>query len=557
MTIMRNDAAAALQEAAAHLASGNHDGALRTLRLLIVQQPLHNAGFTVFADLCTLLRQWALLSDICQQRLQYLPNDTETCCRYAQAELGQQHYLHAIALLEDVVKRTPEHAAAWHELGRMLKRLARVDEACACFRRAVTAAPDNRIFQDSLLFTQLFSDTCLPEEIAAAHRAWGTNFPPIPVPDTAWKPTGRITVGYLSPDFREHSVASFIEPVLRHHDRQRFRIICYQCGPEQDGTTQRLCSMVEQWRNITDLDDAAAYDVIIRDGVTILVDLAGHTAWNRLPLLALRPAPLQMTWIGYPHSTGLTQIDYRITDAVADPPGTAESLHTEHLARLPGCFLCYSPPGDAPQPAGYLPMQENNALTFGCFNNLAKITPALLDCWRKLLEQIPQSRLLLKGEAFDDPAARSALLKQFALPENRVLTCGWTPDRTSHLSLYNQVDIALDTWPYNGTTTTCEALWMGVPVITLAGAHHASRVGASLLASAGLEFCVCHSAEEYIQRAIQLAGNLPLLRTLRTDLRAMLSASPLLDGIGFTRRLELLYQQALTDSMKTAGCRAP
>lgn len=546
MTILRNDAATALQEAAAHLASGNHDEALRILRLLIAQQHLHNAAFTIFADLCTLLRQWEFLSDSCQQRLHYLPNDTETCCRYAQAELGRQRYLQAIALLEDVVKRAPEHAAAWHELGRVLKRLARVDEACTCFQRAATAAPDNRIFQDSFLFTQLFSDTCPPADIAAAHRAWGANFPPIPVPATPWKPTGRITVGYLSPDFREHSVASFIEPVLRHHDRHRFRIICYQCGPEQDGTTQRLCSLVEQWRNITDLDDSVACDLIIQDGVTLLVDLAGHTAWNRLPLLALRPAPLQMTWIGYPHSTGLTQIDYRITDIVADPPETAESLHTEHLARLPGCFLCYAPPRDAPQPTSKPPVQESGLLTFGCFNNLAKITPTLLDCWRRLLEQIPQSRLLLKGEAFDDPAARSALLKQFALPENRVLTCGWTPDRTSHLSLYNQVDIALDTWPYNGTTTTCEALWMGVPVITLAGTHHASRVGASLLASVGLEFCVCHSAEEYIQRALQLAGNLPLLRMLRSDLRALLSASPLLDGIGFTRKLEFLYDEIVS-----------
>jgi len=541
MTTERNEAATVLQEAAAHLAAGSHDQALRILRLLIEQQPLHNAAFTLFADLCALLRQWEPLADICRQRLQYLPNDTETCCRYAQAELGQQRYLHALALLDDVVKRTPEHAAAWHELGRVLKRLARVDEACACFCRAVTAEPDNRIFQDSFLFTQLFSDSCQPVKIAAAHRAWGAKFPAIPAPVTQLKNTARITVGYLSPDFREHSVASFIEPVLRHHDRQRFKIICYQCGPEQDGTTQRLRSLVEQWQDITDLDDAAAYNLIVQDGVTILVDLAGHTAWNRLPLLALRPAPLQMTWIGYPHSTGLTQIDYRLTDAVADPPSAAESLHSEYPARLPGCFLCYSPPDEAPQPVSNPPAMESGILTFGCFNNLAKITPTLLDCWRRLLEQLPQSRLLLKGEAFDDPQARSVLLKQFDLAENRVLTCGWTPDRISHLALYNQVDIALDTWPYNGTTTTCEALWMGVPVVTQAGTHHASRVGASLLTAAGLKFCVCHSAQEYIQRAIQLACNLPLLQALRGNLRAMLSASPLLDGLGFTRKLERFY----------------
>jgi predicted O-linked N-acetylglucosamine transferase (SPINDLY family) len=304
--------------------------------------------------------------------------------------------------------------------------------------------------------------------------------------------------------------------------------------------------MVENWRDITDLDDAGAYDLIVRDGVTLLVDLAGHTAWNRLPLMALRPAPIQLTWIGYPHSTGLAQIDYRITDAVADPPGISESLHSEQPARLPGCFLCYTPPADAPQPSAFPPVQNVGVLTFGCFNNLAKIPPTLLDCWKKLLEQVPQSRLLIKGEAFDDPAAQSELLKRFGLPDNRVLTCGWTPDRISHLALYNQVDIALDTWPYNGTTTTCEALWMGVPVVTLAGEHHASRVGASLLTAVGLEYCVCKSAEEYVQRAAELAGNLHLLQALRSNLRTMLYASPLMDGPGFTQKLEKLYGEIVS-----------
>ena len=543
MSMMHNDATAAiaLHEAARHLSAGDQEGALQILQQLITQQPLHGEAFAALSDLCSLLRRWELLTNICRQRLQHLPNDTETCCRYAQAELGQRHYLRAVALLEGVVRRAPGHAAAWHELGRVMKRLARLDEALDCFHRAETADPGNRIFQDSLLFTQLFSDACSPEKIAAAHRAWGRNFSPVTWPEALWRDGDRITVGYLSPDFREHSVASFIEPVLHHHNRHRFKIICYQCGPEQDATTKRLCSMVENWRDITDLDDASAYDLIVRDGVTLLVDLAGHTAWNRLPLMALRPAPIQLTWIGYPHSTGLTQIDYRITDTVADPPGLSESLHTEHVVRLPACFLCYTPPADAPQPAIFSPIQQSGVITFGCFNNLAKITPTLLDCWRSLLDQVPQSRLLIKGEALDDPAAQAELLKRFGLPENRVLACGWTPDRISHLALYNQVDIALDTWPYNGTTTTCEALWMGVPVVTLTGTHHASRVGASLLTSAGLEFCVCQSAEEYVQRAAELAGNLPLLQTLRRNLRAMLSASPLMDGSGFTQKLEKLY----------------
>lgn len=543
MSMIRNDATAgiALQKAASYLSAGNQEGTLQILHQVVTQLPLHGEAFAALSDLCGLLGRWELLTNICQQRLQYLPNDMETCCRYAQAELGQRHYLHAVALLEGVVKRAPGYGTAWHELGRVLKRLARQDEALACFRRALMADPDNRIFQDSFLFMQLFSDSCTPEETAAEHRTWGKRFSLSSLPGLRWKEGNRITVGYLSPDFREHSVASFIEPALQHHDRHRFRIICYHCGPEQDKTTRRLSSMVDQWRDIADMDDAGAYDLIVQDGVTLLVDLAGHTAWNRLPLMALRPAPIQLTWIGYPHSSGLTQIDYRITDAVADPPGLTESLHTEQVVRLPGCFLCYTPPVDAPQPAIFPPVQQSGVITFGCFNNLAKITPTLLACWRALLDRVPQSRLLIKGEALDDPAAQSELLKRFGLPEHRVLACGWTPDRISHLTLYNQVDIALDTWPYNGTTTTCESLWMGVPVVTLAGGHHASRVGASLLAAVGLEPFVCQSAEEYVHRAAELAGNLPFLQMLRSNLRTRLSASPLMDGSFFTQKLEKLY----------------
>jgi len=535
------DIATGLRDVSGLLARGSQDAALALLLELFERQPQHTQLFCVLAGLAATAQQWDLLEQACLMRLNLLPGDDEALCRYAQAELGRRRYLRAVAMLEQVTGRNAAHGDAWIELGRVMKRLARIDEALRCFQKALIADPFNRLAQDNLLFTRLFSDHDRIEDVAAAHRSWGAaqkgeGSVPAHIPEQ-----GRVAVGYLSPDLREHSVAAFIEAVLRSHDRKRFRVICYQCGPQQDTVTDRLRTLVDEWRDITDLDDTAACDLIRLDRVSILVDLAGHTAWNRLAMMALRPAPVQITWIGYPHSTGLPQIDYRITDAVADPPGMTERFHSEELVRMPGCFLCYDPPMDAPEPSPEPPAGRTGDITFGCFNNLAKVSPTILGCWRTILEQTPRSRLVIKAEVFDDPEALAEVLQRFGLPVARVVALGWVPDRTAHLALYNQIDIALDTWPYNGTTTTCESLWMGVPVVTLAGNHHAARVGASLLTAVGLEHLIASCPDEYVSSAVALAGNLPLLQALRRGLRPLLESSPLLDGPGFTRDLEGLY----------------
>jgi predicted O-linked N-acetylglucosamine transferase (SPINDLY family) len=282
------------------------------------------------------------------------------------------------------------------------------------------------------------------------------------------------------------------------------------------------------------------------DAIDILVDLAGHTAGNRLPIFGCKPAPIQMTWIGYPDTTGMTAIDYRLTDEVADPPGETDSLHTEKLIRIPGGCWAYTGPGNAPAPAAP-PAITNGFVTFGSFNNLPKVTPQVLETWAEILKRVPRSRLLLKASGLRGQLARDYVLshlKASGLDPQRVQLLSWAPTTGSHLELYNRIDIALDTFPYNGTTTTCEALWMGVPVVTFPGNRHVARVGASLLTHAGCGEWIGKDLDGYIEKAVQLADDVNSLTTARANLRDRLRASPLCDATRVARELQAIYSKA-------------
>ncbi len=351
---------------------------------------------------------------------------------------------------------------------------------------------------------------------------------------------GRIRIGYVSPDFRQHSVASFIEPVIREHDRALFEVFCYANLPRADRTTERLKGLAEHWRDIHGIPDAQAAAMIAADGIGILVDLAGHTSGNRLPLFALRPAPLQVTWIGYPDTTGLKGIDVRITDAIADPPGEEDRYHSERLVRLPRVFCCYLPPDAAP-PVAPPPSSETGRITFGSFNNLAKVTPEVIALWSRVLHAVQGSVMLVKAQPLGDAGVRRRILALFeaqGIAPGRIELDAGQPTSLEHLEQYRRVDVALDTFPYNGTTTTCEALWMGVPVITLAGDRHASRTGATLLTSCGLVDLVTTSEAQYVEMARRVAADTGTLASFRSDARQRLTRSPLLDAAGVTRELE-------------------
>lgn len=391
-----------------------------------------------------------------------------------------------------------------------------------------------------------FQGTNSPEAIAAAHRSWGQRctvflLPPIPNQHDSNR---RLRVGYVSPDFRQHSVAYFIEPILAHHDPEQIETVGYANVAVPDTVTDRLRSLTNEWCDVYHLNDDRFAERVRADGIDILVDLAGHTGSNRLPVFARKPAPIQVTYLGYPNTTGLDCMDYRLTDAWADPPGLTDDYYTEELIRLPGCFLCYNPPITAP-PVMELPAKTIGRITFGSFTNLPKLTPEVIALWSPILHAVPTARLILKVRWFEDEPIRTRYLAMFAehnIDSTRVKLIGLIPDTNHHLAFYGNIDIALDSFPYNGTTTTCEALWMGVPTIALAGRTHVSRVGFSLLTAVGLPELIAANPEEYVALAVALAADWNQLAQLRASLRKRVAGSPLYDAIAHTRSIEAKYR---------------
>ncbi len=438
-----------------------------------------------------------------------------------------------------------------NNLGNALKLQGRLDEARAAYQQAIELRPAYTDAHSNYLLSLNYDAHLDPQTVFSEHRRRAARPPAHPraaAHRNSLDPDRKIRIGYLSPDFRSHSVAYFIEAILAAHDHANFEIHGYCNTAVRDAVTGRLQGFCDHWHAVAGLSDDDLTQKISADGIDLLVDLAGHTADNRLTVLAAKPAPVQLTYLGYPNTTGLDTVDYRLTDAVADPPTTGDALYTETLLRLDGCFLCYTPPMHAPEVKS-LPAQTNGFITFGSFNNRAKINTAVVRTWSAILQAVPHSRLILKAAACADATVRDQLRDQFAgngITAGRIDLHGLLP-AAEHLDLYNQIDIGLDTFPYNGTTTTCEALWMGVPVVTAAGDRHAGRVGASLLTCLGTPDLVADDHKDYVARAAALAADLPRLAGLRNTLRRRMAASALTNGPAFTRNLETelrrLWQQ--------------
>ena len=441
----------------------------------------------------------------------------------------------------------PDSAPVLNNLGTLLYQAGRLEEGLAAYRRAVALQPDFAVAGSNLLCCLNYVEGLDPAAARAEHEAWARRHavPALAVHSHEPDPERRLRIGYVSPDFRAHSVAWFIEPVLRRHDAEQLEVYCYASVARPDGVTARLKRLCPRWREIRHLTDARAAETVRADRIDILVDLAGHTSHNRLLVFARKPAPVQVTWLGYPNTTGISPIDYRLTDALADPPGATEAWHTEELVRLPRCFLAYQPPAEAPEP-GELPANHAGSITFGSFNNISKVTPETVSLWAEALHGVHGSRLLLKSGALAVESVRRRLAEQFeqhGVAPSRLQMHGVFPSHRNHLEMYRQVDIGLDTYPYHGTTTTCEALWMGVPVVTLAGRTHVSRVGVSLLENARLGELVANSRESYVRLATALAEDRARLRQWRAGLREQVARSALTDAARFTRELEVAYRR--------------
>jgi predicted O-linked N-acetylglucosamine transferase (SPINDLY family) len=449
----------------------------------------------------------------------------------------------AVKACRDAIEADPKFFRAFSNLATALYQQGRVEAAVEALRQALALRPDFASAHSNLLFCLNYDTAWTPATVSGEHRAWAAIHGRMAARPSA---RGRILrrIGYVSPDFRDHPCACFIEPVLRAHDRGAFEIHLFS-DSRPDAVTRRFQALASRWHDIMGLSDDEVAEAVRREGIDVLVDLAGHTAQNRLPVFARRPAPIAVTWIGYPNTTGLEAIDYRLTDAWCDPPGTTEHLHSEKLVRLARGFSCYQPPANASKVAE-LPALKAGQVTFGSFNALPKVRPAVVAAWAEILHRVPGSRLLLKSRALGDGEARRRMLGLFAehgLDEARVEVAGALPSHAHHLDLYNRIDIALDTFPYHGTTTTCEALWMGVPVVVRAGVTHVARVGVSLLERIGLGPLAGDSEAGYIERAVALAGDLVRLSELRAGLRARMATSPLTDADGFTRDLETAYRR--------------
>jgi len=556
-------------------------------RELVRLQPDYLEGRMLFGMILAEMGQHAEAVELLRGVLADCPGVAEIHHRLGLCLADLHRYEDAYREYQEVLRLVPDHVGVLCSLGllfsmtgqvgearqfllralekepgsvNVINNLARVSkighaaEGLQWFQKGLDIEPENPSLTSNYLYTLNYIPGLSPEFIAEKYREYA---PRAFHPPSGWhSPTrtkgvnaGVVRIGYLSADLYGHSVAFFLESIMQHHDRKRFEIFCYSNRSTGDETTERLKSFSTGWRCIVGMSDPQVAELIAADGIDILVELSGHTAGHRLGVCALKPAPVQASWLGHPNSTGLPQMDYYVTDSWCDPPGMTEHLYSERLYRLPRVFCCYLPPVEFP-PVTPVPALVEGMITFGSFNSITKVNEELISWWSRILAAVPGSRLFIKGPALDDATVRTELLECFCghgiLPE-RLLIQGVAGTRVEHLALYAKVDIALDTFPYHGTTTTCEALWMGVPVVTLAGNTHVSRVGVSLLHSVGLDDLIAENPSDYIARAVSLANQPQRLVELREELRLMMARSPLMDAEGVTREVEAAYMTMLSE----------
>jgi predicted O-linked N-acetylglucosamine transferase (SPINDLY family) len=464
----------------------------------------------------------------------------------------------AAACFCNALRLKSDHIPALANLGETLQAAGDIVKSEACLRSAITragASKNPRLLEEHLAFSNLFlsmqyNPAYSAREIYLAHRRWGeeiqARLPASPTAAMSIDSGRKLRLGYVSADFCRHPAGRFLEPLLRYHDRERFEIVGYSCGRIRDDKTAVFAGYADEWRDIRNTDDEAAAAMIRSDRIDILIDSTGHMADNRLPLFVRGCAPLQISWIGYPGTTGLSRIDYRFTDAIVDPP-LAEENFTERLFRLPHGFCCFLPPEDAPAVTP-LPALTRGFVTFGSLHSPARLNPAVIALWSRVLERIPRSRLLIFRTTLNEEIIRriSAQFHSHGIDTARVDFRYATPS-TGHLALYDDIDLALDTFPWSGHTTACEALWMGVPHVTLRGDRHAGRMTAGILSSVNLPGFIAENPDAYVALAERAGTDLPTLATLRATMRERLRGSPLCNGPGFTASVEAAYGECFRE----------
>jgi predicted O-linked N-acetylglucosamine transferase (SPINDLY family) len=452
----------------------------------------------------------------------------------------------AIAACEKALSLRPNSAEACNNLANALKDVGRLDEAVTLYGRAVALRPQSPEFHSNLIFALHYCQDQDAASLLEEMRRWNQRHARprgslIRRYDNDRDERRRLRIGYISPDFHSHSVGRFLLPLFAHHDHEQVEIFAYSDVLHPDQTTQRLQSGCDHWRDIRAMSDRDVDGQIHRDRIDILVDLSLHTAGNRLLVFAQKPAPLQVTYLAYCSSSGLDTMDYRLTDPHLDPPGIDEKCYSEATMRLPRTYWCYEPDSDAP-PVGPLAAETSGGITFGCFNNYCKVSPGAWEAWYRLLSEVPRSRLAVYSPRGSHRESAYQNLSAAGIDRDRLSFVDRMP-LGEFFARHDEIDVALDPFPYGGGTTTCDALWMGVPVVTLRGRTAVGRAGASLLSNVGLPELIGGTVDQYVRIARDLAADRPRLAELRRTLRQRMAGSPLMDAAGFARDVESALRQ--------------
>jgi predicted O-linked N-acetylglucosamine transferase (SPINDLY family) len=524
---------------------GDPDGARASYEQALRLQPDYAEAHVNLGNLLHAQRQGAAAADHFRAALRLKPDLYEAEGNLGNALLEQGDIVAARSAYQRALHLRPDWASAHNGQGLAHGLEGELAAALAHFRESLRLQPDAADVRSNLLFYLCHDPRITAEQLYAEHCQWGVIHGRAPSRNHDNDRTARrLRIGYVSADFRAHAAAPFIESFLIGHDRAQVDVFCYADVPRPDETTERLRAHAPHWRPVAGWSDQALVDQVRADSIDLLVDLSGHTRGNRLTAFALRPAPVQVTYLGYPHTTGLEAMDYRLTDAVLDPPGEP-SWCTEAVIRLPEGVACFTPPTDAP-PVGPLPAQRTGRFTFGCLHKLVKLNDDVLDVWCRVLRALPAARMLILRNTLREPV-QAQLLRRFTergIDAQRLELRQAVPQpRGGYLHHYGEIDFALDTSPWSGHTTACESLWMGVPLLTRYGGRQAGRMAASVLTAVELPEFIAGTRDEFVTRAVQWAQDRDRLARLRAELRERLRGSRLCDAARFARTLEAAYRQ--------------
>ena len=479
--------------------------------------------------------------------VQFKPDYVQAHCNLGFTLSAAGRLDEAISACRRALQFKPDDASMLCNLGNTLRENGEVEEALKLQRRVIELKPDDASLHSYLILTSLYQPNCdeaaRRKELELWEQMHGAPLKALALPHSNSPDSQRrIRIGYVSPDFYSHVVCHFLTPLLEAHDHAGFEIFCYASVKRPDALTERMKATADIWRDVQGMSDEALFQLIRDDAIDILVDLTMHASDNRLPVFARKPAPVQVAWLGHPGSTGLHAMDWRLTDHHLDPPGSPWSESAEKVMALPDSWFCYDPIHEFPTP-GELPALRTGYVTFGSLNKFCKVNDAVLQRWAGVMHAVEGSRLLMRCMGREAGNRVRRYFESQGIAAERLELIGWLPGREAFLDLYRRIDIGLDPFPFNGGTTTCETLWMGIPVLTLPGSGAQSRIGLSILSSCGMPEFVAHSEADYLMLAKDIARDLQKLAHTRSTLRARMQSSPFMDAQRFARNVEHAFRQ--------------